>query len=181
MKTASNPNRILSIDMSVSSTPPPKRPHSPRLASAAFPRLPCEPRRALCEHDPNAETHDQNKKFLHCVTFQYSARGAVPAPEKYAVNVPQIVSTDCITWSKSSPAARPRRLAFPKAPPSSTARPCRCYSFVRQSVDNRLQRFDMFLRLAFIPQRALARRVNAEWNFRFVINIFVKCARAGTK
>ena len=26
----------------------------------------------------------------------------------------------------------------------------------------------MFLRLAFIPQRALARRVNAEWNFRFV-------------
>ncbi len=55
--------------MSVSSTPPPKRLHSPRLASAAFPRLPCEPRRALCEHDPNAESHDQNKKFLHCVTF----------------------------------------------------------------------------------------------------------------
>ena len=89
MKTASNPNRILSIDMSVSSTPPPKRPHSPRLASAAFPCLPCEPRRALCEHDPNAESHDQNKKFLHCATFHsISSARRSSGSGKYAVNRP---------------------------------------------------------------------------------------------
>ena len=182
MKTASNPNRILSIDMS---------PQLRRLNALILPVLP-QPRFHACHANRAARCAKTirmlkltTKIKIFCIAspfIQYPAQCAVPAPEKYAVSVPQIASTDRITCSQPSPAAQPRRLAFPKAPPSSRARPCRCYSFVRQSVDNRLQRFDMFLRLAFIPQRALARRVNAKRNFRFVNQHFREEARAvGTK
>ena len=169
--------------MSVSSTPPPKRPHSPRLASAAFPRLPCEPRRALCEDDPNAETHDQNKKFLHCATFhsissarRSSGSGKIrrKSSRKSPVRIASLARSPLLPLSLVG-------LLFPKlrhlqerglvvvihsfGNPSTIVCKgsiCFCVSHLFLSVPSRGE-------------------LTPNGTFGSSINIFVKCARAGTK